>query len=209
MRTSRWAWSSIPCRWPTSRFSWSFISSVSLLCSERKYCVLINVQLISRLLIVIKIHERWNWSRSEEDFGLGFPNCSLSPAVGNNFPDVYHSWHELRILSRTRQICYRGGVIEELISLNTKIQFAWPWFLPCSITHEQSLVKSSGQNDQYPFGWRVFSAWDFLITERETAENKLASLTTAIKVSLSSNLLVKLNSFLTKSRYKLYLCLKT
>lgn len=27
----------------------------------------------------------------------------------------------------------------------------------------------------------MFSAWDFLITERETAENKLASLTTAIK----------------------------
>lgn len=44
------------------------------------------------------------------------------------------------------------------------------------------MVKSSGQNDQYPFGWRVFSAWDFLITERETADNKLASLTTAIKV---------------------------
>ncbi len=44
------------------------------------------------------------------------------------------------------------------------------------------MVKSSGQNDQYPFGWRVFSAWDFLITERETADNKLASLTTGIKV---------------------------
>ena len=54
--------------------------------------------------------------------------------------------------------------------------------LSCSITHEQRLVKSSGQNDQYPFGWRVFSAWDFLITERETADNKLASLTTGIKV---------------------------
>ena len=43
-------------------------------------------------------------------------------------------------------------------------------------------MKSSGQNDQYPFSWRVFSAWDFLITERETADNKLASLTTAIRV---------------------------
>ena len=43
-------------------------------------------------------------------------------------------------------------------------------------------MKSSGQNDHYPFGWRVFSAWDFLITERETADNKLASLTTAIRV---------------------------
>lgn len=53
------------------------------------------------------------------------------------------------------------------------------------ITHEQRMVKASGQGDQYPFGWRVFSAWDLLITERETAENKLASLTTAIKVWLS------------------------
>ena len=44
------------------------------------------------------------------------------------------------------------------------------------------MVKASGQGDQYPFGWRVFSAWDLLITEREMAENKLASLTTAIKV---------------------------
>ena len=35
------------------------------------------------------------------------------------------------------------------------------------ITHEQRLVKSSGQGDQYPFGWRVFSAWDLLITERD------------------------------------------
>ena len=56
------------------------------------------------------------------------------------------------------------------------------FFFPNSITHEQGMVKSSGQDDQYPFGWRVFSAWDFLITERETADNKLASLTTAIKV---------------------------
>ncbi|CAH3109971.1 unnamed protein product [Porites lobata] len=50
-----------------------------------------------------------------------------------------------------------------------------------AIVREQRLVKSSGQNDHYPFGWRVFSAWDFLITERETADNKLASLTTAIR----------------------------
>ncbi|XP_068740011.1 transmembrane channel-like protein 3 [Montipora capricornis] len=50
-----------------------------------------------------------------------------------------------------------------------------------AITREQRMVKSSGQGDQYPFGGRVFSAWDFLITERETAENKLASLTTAIR----------------------------
>ena len=57
----------------------------------------------------------------------------------------------------------------------------------CSITHEQRLVKSSGQNDQYPFGWRVFSAWDFLITERETADNKVASLTTGIKVGRRYN----------------------
>lgn len=60
----------------------------------------------------------------------------------------------------------------------------WFFTYSCSITHEQHLVKSSGQNDQYPFGWRVFSAWDFLITERETADNKLASLTTGIKVGV-------------------------
>lgn len=58
------------------------------------------------------------------------------------------------------------------------------------IVREQRLVKSSGQNDHYPFGWRVFSAWDFLITERETADNKLASLTTAIRVRLVYLLLI-------------------
>lgn len=33
----------------------------------------------------------------------------------------------------------------------------------------------------------MFSAWDFLITERETADNKLASLTTGIKVGVRYN----------------------
>ena len=75
----------------------------------------------------------------------------------------------------------------------------------CSITQEQRLVKSSGQNDQYPFGWRVFSAWDFLITERETADNKLASLTTGIKVGicynqLNSNALFKVSCEFSKPK---------
>ena len=53
-----------------------------------------------------------------------------------------------------------------------------------SIAHEQKLTRSSGQSDQFPFGWRVFPAWDCLITARETAENKIMSIATIIKVSL-------------------------
>ncbi|XP_048587499.1 transmembrane channel-like protein 2-A isoform X2 [Nematostella vectensis] len=50
-----------------------------------------------------------------------------------------------------------------------------------AMAQEQRNSQSSGQHDQYKFGWRVFTAWDFLITEKETAENKVASITTTIK----------------------------
>lgn len=81
-------------------------------------------------------------------------------------------------------ICLKGRIRTSIVFI---LFLFWFFTYSCSITHEQHLVKSSGQNDQYPFGWRVFSAWDFLITERETADNKLASLTTGIKVGLRYN----------------------
>ena len=89
-------------------------------------------------------------------------------------------------LTHNEHLCQSVGVTRLLKHRKLRCTYVLIFYLfPCSITREQRLVKSSGQNDQYPFGWRVFSAWDFLITERETADNKLASLTTAIRVGIA------------------------
>lgn len=157
-RTSKWVWSSILYRWPTLWCSWAPIFSVSSLCLGRKntFSIFVLLKFINLVAhICLKLILLWM-------FHVTF--SQLSPV--SRFPTSVTC---LGVRMRTSTVFFLFGL-----------------FLPlsCSITHEQRLVKSSGQNDQYPFGWRVFSAWDFLITERETADNKLASLTTGIKVGI-------------------------
>lgn len=40
-----------------------------------------------------------------------------------------------------------------------------------------------GDDNSFNFSWKVFTSWDYLIGNAETADNKFASITTSFKVS--------------------------
>lgn len=41
---------------------------------------------------------------------------------------------------------------------------------------------SEGENDNFTFSFKMFTSWDYLIGNSETADNKYVSITTSFKV---------------------------
>lgn len=41
---------------------------------------------------------------------------------------------------------------------------------------------ADGDDDNFIFSWKMFTSWDYLIGNPETADNKFASITTSFKV---------------------------
>lgn len=41
-----------------------------------------------------------------------------------------------------------------------------------------------GEEGEFTFAWKMFTSWDYLIGNPETADNKYASITTSFKVSI-------------------------
>lgn len=39
-----------------------------------------------------------------------------------------------------------------------------------------------GEDSEFTFAWKMFTSWDYLIGNAETADNKFASITTSFKV---------------------------
>lgn len=46
---------------------------------------------------------------------------------------------------------------------------------------------ADGDDDNFIFSWKMFTSWDYLIGNPETADNKFASITTSFKVNLKLN----------------------
>lgn len=40
-----------------------------------------------------------------------------------------------------------------------------------------------GEEGEFTFAWKMFTSWDYLIGNAETADNKYASITTSFKVN--------------------------
>lgn len=43
-----------------------------------------------------------------------------------------------------------------------------------------------GDDNSFSFSWKIFTSWDYLIGNTETADNKFASITTSFKVNTES-----------------------
>lgn len=48
-----------------------------------------------------------------------------------------------------------------------------------------------GEEGEFTFAWKMFTSWDYLIGNPETADNKYASITTSFKVSIATSLLLQ------------------
>lgn len=51
-----------------------------------------------------------------------------------------------------------------------------------------------GEEGEFTFAWKMFTSWDYLIGNPETADNKYASITTSFKVGVLSQRLCSYNS---------------
>lgn len=45
-----------------------------------------------------------------------------------------------------------------------------------------------GDEGEFTFAWKMFTSWDYLIGNAETADNKYASITTSFKVTMATGL---------------------
>lgn len=43
-----------------------------------------------------------------------------------------------------------------------------------------------GEDGEFTFAWKMFTSWDYLIGNAETADNKYASITTSFKVATAA-----------------------
>lgn len=43
-----------------------------------------------------------------------------------------------------------------------------------------------GEEGEFTFAWKMFTSWDYLIGNAETADNKYASITTSFKVTMAT-----------------------
>lgn len=55
-----------------------------------------------------------------------------------------------------------------------------------------------GDEGEFTFAWKMFTSWDYLIGNAETADNKYASITTSFKVTLATS------RMLSSSRYTVF-----
>ena len=63
--------------------------------------------------------------------------------------------------------------------VSLKVIDAWT---PCSRMARNANEEGGGDDNNFNFSWKVFTSWDYLIGNTETADNKFASITTSFKV---------------------------
>lgn len=71
-----------------------------------------------------------------------------------------------------------GGSVEHCLTLS-----------PLTSSHRMARnaneSTADGDDDNFIFSWKMFTSWDYLIGNPETADNKFASITTSFKVNLT------------------------
>lgn len=68
----------------------------------------------------------------------------------------------------------RGGSVEQCLTLSF-----------CRMARNANESTADGDDDNFIFSWKMFTSWDYLIGNPETADNKFASITTSFKVNLT------------------------
>lgn len=64
------------------------------------------------------------------------------------------------------------------------------WLNDQSVFHRMAKNADVGGGDgdesEFTFAWKMFTSWDYLIGNAETADNKYASITTSFKVNVAT-----------------------
>lgn len=64
------------------------------------------------------------------------------------------------------------------------------WLIGHSVFHRMAKNADVGGGDgdesEFTFAWKMFTSWDYLIGNAETADNKYASITTSFKVNMTT-----------------------
>lgn len=67
------------------------------------------------------------------------------------------------------------------ISINISINV---YFYFLRMAKNADVGSGDGEEGEFTFAWKMFTSWDFLIGNPETADNKYASITTSFKVNI-------------------------
>lgn len=72
----------------------------------------------------------------------------------------------------------RGGSVEHCLTLSLHTSSH-------RMARNANESTGDGDDDNFIFSWKMFTSWDYLIGNPETADNKFASITTSFKVNLT------------------------
>lgn len=59
-------------------------------------------------------------------------------------------------------------------------------FFPPRMAKNADVGGGDGDEGEFTFAWKMFTSWDYLIGNSETADNKYASITTSFKVTVAT-----------------------
>lgn len=86
----------------------------------------------------------------------------------------------MSLLTTSTALCY---LAREFALLTDSAEFTYQSFAYFRMARNANEGGDGGDEGNFTFCWKLFTSWDYLIGNPETADNKFASTTTSFKVN--------------------------